>query len=300
MKLDDASKLRHGQKIDFGGKTGVDVVKPDGKTRAARRARSSSRRRTPASKPRRADGRRRPQARREQGQLRRAEGGGGDLQARRPAVLQLLRAASWPCVGVLFIFVAMLYKEKTHLRDETRRRRVSWPRTVSAPAGRGRHPSGASTGRLRRRRMRGDDGRGGAEGRGGLDGREARRRRGVVGGASGDGGSTRGSCPEDGGAGGGRVWKESNGVGGRGQGRAHERRGLGHRRRGARRLGRRSGAGALVLAPARGAAPLDDERAVGILVAGQTPAELRADERVVGLRLRGLLPAPYAGLPVPH
>ena len=23
------------------------------------------------------------------------------------------------CVGVLFIFVAMLYKEKTHLRDET-------------------------------------------------------------------------------------------------------------------------------------------------------------------------------------
>jgi hypothetical protein len=61
-------------------------------------------------------------------------------------------------------------------------------------------------------------GRGGDDGRGGADGREDLGAGGAEAGA-GRGERTRGSSPdEDGGGGGGRVWKESNGVGGRGRG----------------------------------------------------------------------------------
>src|SRR6185437_2012438 len=69
------------------------------------------------------------------------------------------------------------------------------------------------------------------------------------------------------------------------------------RRRGA---AARRGVPALELAPAVGAAPLEDDRSVVLLVAGEPPAELGADQRVVRLGLGRLLAAGGAPLSVGH
>jgi POT family proton-dependent oligopeptide transporter len=117
VKLDDAGSLVTGQKIDFGGKSGVEVVKADGKTQplsgtflVAATDPTNNRvelmdvvdRKPVVSK------------------------GTFDAKSAEVATYRLVGpqyfnffALVMACVGVLFIFVAMLYKEKTHLRDGT-------------------------------------------------------------------------------------------------------------------------------------------------------------------------------------
>ncbi|HEX8795099.1 MAG TPA: MFS transporter [Polyangiaceae bacterium] len=117
VKLDDASNFVVGQKIDLGGKTGVEVVKADGKTQPM-----SGTFLVEAIDP--AGNRvelmdvvdRKPVASK----------GTFDAKGAEVATYRLVGpqyfnffALVMACVGVLFVFVAMLYKEKTHLRDET-------------------------------------------------------------------------------------------------------------------------------------------------------------------------------------
>jgi len=117
VKLDDVSNIVTGQKIDFGGKSGVEVVKPDGKTQPL-----SGTFLVQATDP--TNNRvelmdvvdRKPVVSK----------GSFDAKSAEVATYRLVGpqyfnffALVMACVGVLFIFVAMLYKEKTHLRDET-------------------------------------------------------------------------------------------------------------------------------------------------------------------------------------
>ncbi len=116
VKLDDAAAMVPGQKIDFGGESGVSVVKPDGKTQplsgtflvAAAEAATGRVKLMDAVD-------RKPVVSR----------GTFDAGTARVATYRLVGpeyftffAKIMAAVGILFIFVAMLYKEKTHLRDE--------------------------------------------------------------------------------------------------------------------------------------------------------------------------------------
>ena len=119
VKLDDVSNIVTGQKIDFGGKSGVEVVKPDGKIQPL-----SGTFLVEATDP--TNNRvelmdvvdRKPVVSK----------GSFDAKSAEVATYRLVGpqyfnffALVMACVGVLFIFVAMLYKEKTHLRDEGRK-----------------------------------------------------------------------------------------------------------------------------------------------------------------------------------
>jgi POT family proton-dependent oligopeptide transporter len=116
VELEDASGFVTGQKIDLGGKTGVEVVKPDGKTQPL-----SGTFLVAATDP-------------EQSRVELMDvvdrkpvvtKGTFDAKTAEVATYKLVGpqyfnffALVMACVGVLFVFVAMFYKEKTHLRDE--------------------------------------------------------------------------------------------------------------------------------------------------------------------------------------
>jgi POT family proton-dependent oligopeptide transporter len=117
VKLDDVSNLVTGQKIDLGGKSGVDVVKPDGKTQPL-----SGTFLVQATDP--TNNRvelmdvvdRKPVVSKGSFEAKTAEVATYRLVG--PQYFNFF-ALIMACVGVLFVFVAMLYKEKTHLRDES-------------------------------------------------------------------------------------------------------------------------------------------------------------------------------------
>jgi POT family proton-dependent oligopeptide transporter len=117
VKLDDVSNIVTGQKIDFGGKSGVDVVKPDGKIQPL-----SGTFLVEATDPTN----NRVQLMDVVDRKPVVSKGSFDAKSAEVATYRLVGpqyfnffALVMACVGVLFIFVAMLYKEKTHLRDET-------------------------------------------------------------------------------------------------------------------------------------------------------------------------------------
>lgn len=116
VKLDDASNFVTGQKIDFGGTNGVDVVKPDGKTQPLKGTFLVAATDPATSRVELMDVVDRKPV---------VSKGSFDAKDAEVATYRLVGpqyfnffALVMACVGVLFIFVAMFYKEKTHLRDE--------------------------------------------------------------------------------------------------------------------------------------------------------------------------------------
>ena len=117
VTLDDVSGFVAGQKIDFAGETGVSVTKADSKSQplsgtylvattdeAGKRVKFMDAPSIGSRSPAR---------------------GRSTLRRRRCRLYKLVGpqyfnffALMMACVGLLFIFVAMLYRERTHLRDE--------------------------------------------------------------------------------------------------------------------------------------------------------------------------------------
>jgi POT family proton-dependent oligopeptide transporter len=117
VKIDEADKLIVGQKIDFSGKSGLEVLQPDGKAQPLEgtflvRAVEPSTNRVELMDV--VD--RKPVA--TKGAFDVASAKVGTYRLVGPEYF-LFFAIAMGVMGLLFVFVAMLYKEKTHLRDES-------------------------------------------------------------------------------------------------------------------------------------------------------------------------------------
>jgi POT family proton-dependent oligopeptide transporter len=119
VKLDDTSRFVDGQKIDFSGPTGVEVVKSDGKAQGL-----SGTFLVAAND---VDGKRlelmdvvdrKPVVTR--GVFDAAKAEVSTYRLVGPEYFNFF-AIMMTCMGILFVFVAMFYREKTHLRDEAGR-----------------------------------------------------------------------------------------------------------------------------------------------------------------------------------
>jgi len=117
VKIDGADKLIVGQKIDFAGKSGLEVLQTDGK---AQPLEGTFLVKTVESSTNRVELMdvvdRKPVATR--GMYDVASAKVGTYRLVGPEYFMFF-AIAMGAMGLLFVFVAMLYKEKTHLRDET-------------------------------------------------------------------------------------------------------------------------------------------------------------------------------------
>jgi POT family proton-dependent oligopeptide transporter len=117
VKLDDTSGFVTGQKIDFGGTTGLTVVKPDGKKQALEGTYLVAENDTAGNRVKLMDSvERRPVA----------SSGSFDALKSQVSTYKLVGpeyfnffAMVMAAVGVLFIFVAAMYRERTHVRAES-------------------------------------------------------------------------------------------------------------------------------------------------------------------------------------
>lgn len=115
VNIEGADSLVVGQKIDFGGKSGLEVVQPDGKTGPLEGTYLVKTIEPSSSRVELMDVvDRKPVATRGTFET------GAKVETYRLVGPQyfLFFAIAMAIMGVLFVFVAMLYKEKTHLRDE--------------------------------------------------------------------------------------------------------------------------------------------------------------------------------------
>ena len=117
VALDDISGFVSGQKIDFGGASGIQVTKPDGKAEALSGTFLVAEADSAGKRVRLMDAVDRKSV---------ASTGSFDPAKTEVSTYKLVGpeyfnffALVMACVGVLFIFVAYFYKERTHLRDET-------------------------------------------------------------------------------------------------------------------------------------------------------------------------------------
>jgi POT family proton-dependent oligopeptide transporter len=118
VALDGVDDLVTGQKIDFSGQTGLSVTKPDGKTQPLSGTFLVAAADTETRRVRLMDAvDRKPVA--SSGSFDAAKTSVSTYKLVGPQYFNFF-ALIMAAVGVLFIFVAMAYKEKTHLRDEAR------------------------------------------------------------------------------------------------------------------------------------------------------------------------------------
>jgi POT family proton-dependent oligopeptide transporter len=117
LQLDDTSNIVTGQKIDLSGETGVTVAKPDGKQQPLAGTYLVAENDTAQNRVKLMDTvERRPVV----------TTGAFDMAKAKVATYKLVGpqyfnffAMVMAGVGVLFIFVAAMYRERTHLRDES-------------------------------------------------------------------------------------------------------------------------------------------------------------------------------------
>ena len=117
VKLDDAKDFVSGQKIDFSGETGLTVAKPDGKHEPLAGTYLVAEPDAAANRVKLMDSvDRRPVV--SQGTFNASKARVSTYKLVGPQYFTFF-AAVMAAVGLLFILFAMMYKERTHLRDET-------------------------------------------------------------------------------------------------------------------------------------------------------------------------------------